>query len=73
MCIEIDITADIITAIADDLKQNGKIEKLQLETVVFLQNVLKTTAKETEKAMIEADDISDALTQAMLLLEGKEK
>lgn len=73
MCIEIDITANIVTAIAEDLRENEKIKNLQLETIVFLQNILKTTADKVEKAVIEVDDISDALTQSSFLLAGKEK
>lgn len=73
MQIEINITADIITAIADDLKRGEKAQNLQLETIVFLQNVLKTTVEKAEKAVTEIDDISDALTQSSFLLAGNEE
>lgn len=73
MQIEINITADIITALADDLKRGEKAQNLQLETIVFFQNVLKTTAEKAEKAVTEIDDISDALTQSSFLLAGNEE
>ncbi len=73
MQIEINITADIITAIADDLKRGEKVKILQLETVVFLQNVLKTTSEKAEKAVTEIDDIVDALDQMTFLLAGNEE
>lgn len=73
MQIEINITADIITAIADDLKRGEKVKILQLETIVFLQNVLKTTSEKAEKAVTEIDDIVDALDQMTFFLAGNEE
>ena len=73
MQIEINITADIITAIADDLKRGEKAQNLQLETIVFLQNVLKTTSEKAEKAVTEIDDIVDALDQMTFFLAGNEE
>ena len=53
MQIEINITADIITAIADDLKRGEKVKILQLETIVFLQKQRqKKQKKQLLKSMI---------------------
>ncbi len=74
MKIEIDVNADIITAIAEDLVHDERSE-LSLftdETKMLLHNILKNTASISSTILSETEDITDAITHAASILNKQE-
>lgn len=70
MKIETEITPETITGIAEDLVLNEQNENKNLtqETVVFLHGILKTVAQKSQSVLCEAENISEAVENAILIL-----
>lgn len=70
--IKVSVSADLLRAIAIDLKNtnkgNGVQPAINSETACFLQNVLSTTLRECERLQVEVDDLIDAGEEAASIL-----